>query len=266
MALRYPLPSGHPAWTFGDGYRTSIFYYIKRKSASADSPGTPFFSAMARPLSMPVAKPVHPWSKQRKSVENLRPDRQNQSAHLHPRPPGVAHRRCGPSRRQGRHVDGFLLTGQVELDEMTGPRKTGAQLTSSAASAQPQARRRLLPSCASSRGGPSAQHGLRHLPARRGKRLRSCACLHLPARPGSSGGRSVRSCGRRRTAAASKSQLVEVACELAALDPARGSKPGSNSRTRRAPRWRPRPTPEGTRFLFSASKDLLHVEALSSLN
>ena len=146
---------------------------------------------------------------------------------------------------------------------MTGPRKTGAQLTSSAASAQPQARRRLLPSCASSRGGPSAQHGLRHLPARRGKRLRSCACLHLPARPGSSGGRSVRSCGRRRTAAASKSHLVEVACELAALDPARGSKPGSNSRTRRAPRWRPRPTPEGTRFLFSASKDLgvdyLHV-------
>ena len=112
----------------------------------------------------------------------------------------------------------------------------------------------------------SAQHGLRHLPARRGKRLRSCACLHLPARPGSSGGRSVRSCGRRRTAAASKSHLVEVACELAALDPARGSKPGSNSRTRRAPRWRPRPTPEGTRFLFSASKDLLHVEALSSLN
>ena len=110
---------------------------------------------------------------------------------------------------------------------MTGPRKTGAQLTSSAASAQPQARRRLLPSCASSRGGPSAQHGLRHLPARRGKRLRSCACLHLPARPGSSGGRSVRSCGRRRTAAASKSQLVEVACELAALDPARGSKPGA---------------------------------------
>ena len=139
---------------------------------------------------------------------------------------------------------------------MTGPRKTGAQLTSSAASAQPQARRRLLPSCASSRGGPSAQHGLRHLPARRGKRLRSCACLHLPARPGSSGGRSVRSCGRRRTAAASKSHLVEVACELAALDPARGSKPGSNSRTRRAPRWRPRPTPEGTRFLFSGSKDL----------
>ena len=196
-------------------------------------------------------------------MENLRPDRQNQSAHLDPRPPGVAHRRCGPSRRQGRHVDGFLLTGQVELDEMTGPRKTGAQLTSSAASAQPQARRRLLPSCASSRGGPSAQHGLRHLPARRGKRLRSCACLHLPARPGSSGGRSVRSCGRRRTAAASKSHLVEVACELAALDPARGSKPGSNSRTRRAPRWRPRPTPEGTRFLFSASKDLgvdyLHV-------
>ena len=157
MALRYPLPSGHPAWAFGDGYRTSIFYYIKRKSASADSPGTPFFSAMARPLSMSVAKPVHPWSEQRKSVENLRPDRQNQSAHLDPRPPGVAHRRCGPSRRQGRHVDGFLLTGQVELDEMTGPRKTGAQLTSSAASAQPQARRRLLPSSASSRGGPSAE-------------------------------------------------------------------------------------------------------------
>ena len=127
---------------------------------------------------------------------------------------------------------------------MTGPRKTGAQLTSSAASAQPQARRRLLPSCASSRGGPSAQHGLRHLSARRGKRLRSCACLHLPARPGSSGGRSVRSCGRRRTAAASKSHLVEVACELAALDPARGSKPGSNSRTRPAPRGRPCPTPE----------------------
>ena len=133
---------------------------------------------------------------------------------------------------------------------MTGPRKTGAQLTSSAASAQPQARRRLLPSSASSRGGPSAQHGLRHLPARRGKRLRSCACLHLPARPGSSGGRSVRSCGRRRTAAASKSHLVEVACELAALDPARGSKPGSNSMTRRAPRRRPCATPEGTRFLF----------------
>ena len=78
------------------------------------------------------------------------------------------------------------------------------------------------------------------------------AVLHLPERPGSSGGRSVRSCGRRRTAAASKSHLVEVACELAALDPARGSKPGSNSRTRRAPRWRPRPTPEGTRFLFLA--------------
>ena len=149
MALRYPLPSGHPAWAFGDGYRTSIFYYIKRKSASADSPGTPFFSAMARPLSMSVAKPVHPWSEQRKSVENLRPDRQNQSAHLDPRPPGVAHRRCGPSRRQGRHVDEALLAGQVELDEMTEPRKRRSQLTFSAFRTEPQARRRVLPRCAS---------------------------------------------------------------------------------------------------------------------
>ena len=74
---------------------------------------------------MGLANPVHPWSEQRKLVEKLRPDRQNQSAHLDPRPPGVAHRRCGPSRRQGRHVDGSLLAGQVELDEMTEPRKTG---------------------------------------------------------------------------------------------------------------------------------------------
>ena len=66
-------------------------------------------------------------------------------------------RRCGPSRRQGRHVDGSLLPGQIELDEMTGARKQGSQLTSLAASAQPQARRRLLPSSASSRGGPSAE-------------------------------------------------------------------------------------------------------------
>ena len=65
MALTCPLPSPYPAWVPvpGDGYRASIFYYIKRKSASADSPGTPLFSAMARPLSMPVAKPVHPWPK-----------------------------------------------------------------------------------------------------------------------------------------------------------------------------------------------------------
>ena len=149
MALRYPLPSQHPAWTFGDGYRASIFYYIKRKSASADSPGTPLFSAMARPLSMPVAKPVHPWSQQRKSVVKLRPDRQNQSAHLDQRPPGVAHRRCGPSRRHGLLVDGILLTDAVKLVEMTGPRKTGESLTFSASCAQPRARRRVLPRSAS---------------------------------------------------------------------------------------------------------------------
>ena len=47
MALTYPLPSPQPAWALGSGYRTLVFYYIKRKSASADSPGTPFFSAMA---------------------------------------------------------------------------------------------------------------------------------------------------------------------------------------------------------------------------
>ena len=33
MALRYPIPSAHTAWALGDGYRTSIFYYIKRQSA-----------------------------------------------------------------------------------------------------------------------------------------------------------------------------------------------------------------------------------------
>ena len=104
---------------------------------------------------MSVAKPVHPWSEQRKSVENLRPDRQNQSAHLDPRPPGVAHRRCGPSRRHGLLVDGFLLTDAVKLVEMTGPRKTGASLTFSASCAQPRARRRLLPRSASSRATAS---------------------------------------------------------------------------------------------------------------
>ena len=42
---------------------------------------------------------------------------------------------------------------------MTWARKTGAGLTLSASCTQPQARRGLLPSSASSRGGPSAERG-----------------------------------------------------------------------------------------------------------
>ena len=112
---------------------------------------------MARPLSIPLARPVHPWSAQRKSVGNLREDRQNKSAHLDPRPPGVAHQRCGPSRRDGRHVDGSLLAGQVKSAEIAGPRKTGASLTFLASCAQPQAPRRVLPRSASCRATWSAR-------------------------------------------------------------------------------------------------------------
>ena len=57
--------------------------------------------------------------------------------------------RCGPSRRDGRHIDGFLLAGQVNLDEMTEPRKRRSQLTFSAFRTEPHARRRLLPRSAS---------------------------------------------------------------------------------------------------------------------
>ena len=145
-------------------------FYIKRKSASADSPGTPFFSALPRHLPMPMANPVHLWSEERKLVEKLRPDRQNQSAHLDPRPPGVAYRRCCPSRRDGRHVDGFLLAGQVKLVEMTGPRKRGSQLTFSAACAQPQRRRGVLPCRSSCRatwsGHPRSERGTADLVVR----------------------------------------------------------------------------------------------------
>ena len=42
MALTYPLPSAHPAWAVGGGYRTSIFYYMSASRRSAEPPATPF--------------------------------------------------------------------------------------------------------------------------------------------------------------------------------------------------------------------------------
>ena len=87
--------------------------------------------------------------------------------------------------------------------------------------------------------------------------------MHLPARPGSSGGRSVRSCGRRRTAAALKSHLVEVACELAALDPPRGSKPRQQLEDATCIKGEAVPDTRSTKFLLFGQKDLrsrlLHV-------
>ena len=79
-ALTYPLPSAHPAWAVGGGYRTSISYYISASRRSAEPPATPFFSAIARPLSIPLADAVHSWGAQRKSVGKLRADRRRCSA------------------------------------------------------------------------------------------------------------------------------------------------------------------------------------------
>ena len=149
MALTCPLPSPHPAWAVGGGYRRSIFLLHKAQlGASRVTRHSIFFGD-----GWPIAEASGQSSPSLESTTQISGEVTSRSTKPVSSPGSTrsltSASKLWPSRRHGLLVDGSLLTDAVELVEMTGPRKTGASLTFSASLAQPQARRRLLPRSAS---------------------------------------------------------------------------------------------------------------------